>query len=355
MTSELKNLIKERATVKAQLSRLNNYIRQLETVDIPALERRKQKLEEYYVSFSNVQSRIEAIDDNPQQDQNREDFEILYYECGDFIDRELHKLNRIPPHSNTAIHLEVVSDLTTEAFLASLKRFFARRGYSQIIYSDNGTNFVGAKNKLSELFALLRTEKHNDKISRYLVDRNIQWKFSPPRSPHFGGLWESAVKSFKGHLVRTIGDTMFTYEELSTIVTEIEAVLNSRPLTPLSPDPNDFCALTPAHFLIVWQHTQRIKQHFWSRWYKEYLNELNIRTKWRQNSAGRLKVRTLVLIKEENLPPCQWRLGRIWEIHPGEDNIVRVVTIRTNHGIYKRSVKNICPLPIREEIPDLAV
>ncbi|XP_017797012.1 PREDICTED: uncharacterized protein LOC108578234 [Habropoda laboriosa] len=103
MTSELRNLIKERATVKAQLSRLNNYLRQLETVDIPALERRKQKLEEYYVSFSNVQSRIEAIDDNPQQDQNREDFEILYYECGDFIDRELDKLNRIPPHSNTVV------------------------------------------------------------------------------------------------------------------------------------------------------------------------------------------------------------------------------------------------------------
>ncbi|XP_076686036.1 uncharacterized protein LOC143378082 [Andrena cerasifolii] len=266
-----------------------------------------------------------------------------------------------------AIHLEIVSDLSTEAFLASLKRFFARRGYAHTIYSDNATNFVGAKNVLEELQSLVSSTRHNELVTGELSAKGISWHFSPPRSPHFGGLWEAAVKSFKHHLNRTVGDTLFTYEELNTYVIEIEAILNSRPLTPLSTDPNDLTALTPAHYLIgetftslpesdltsvavnrlsVWQHIQRVKQHFWSRWCKEYLNELNLRSKWRNNPKAYLKVGTLVLLKEENLPPMRWCLGRILEVYPGNDNIIRVVTVKTIHGTYKRSVKNICPLPI---------
>ncbi|XP_076623177.1 uncharacterized protein LOC143342807 [Colletes latitarsis] len=257
-----------------------------------------------------------------------------------------------------AMHLEVVSDLSADAFIASLRRFFSRRGYAHTIYSDNGTNFVGARNKLTEMEELLRSGEHRHVTIKYLTDKGITWHFSPPRSPHFGGLWEAAVKAFKHHLLRTIGDNLFTYEELSTYVVEIEAILNSRPITQISSDPNDYIALTPAHFLIgesliglpeqdvsaiannrlsVWQHIQKVKQHFWTRWYKDYLNELNIRTKWRNNPSGNLKVGTLVLLKEENLPPMRWNLGRISELHPGDDKIVRVVTVKTADGIYKRT------------------
>ncbi|XP_078051845.1 uncharacterized protein LOC144477992, partial [Augochlora pura] len=197
-----------------------------------------------------------------------------------------------------AVHLELVSDLTSESCLGAIKRCFARRGKAQNIFSDNGTNFVGVKNELIKIRAFLNSDDYKDKMNQFLTENNTNWHFSPPRSPHFGGLWEAAVKSFKRHLFKTVGDAVFTYEQFYTLITEIEAILNSRPIIPISSDPNDFTALTPGHFLIgeslttlpehdfselpnnrlsLWQHIQKIKQHFWSRWTKDYLNELHTR------------------------------------------------------------------------------
>ncbi|XP_036145632.1 uncharacterized protein LOC118646569 [Monomorium pharaonis] len=266
-----------------------------------------------------------------------------------------------------AVHLEVVFDLTTEAFIASLRRFFARRGKAGIIYSDNATNFTGANNELKDLHKLYNSKEHIDNLQRFCVDRGVKWNFIPPRSPHFGGLWEAAVKGFKHHMRRTLGETLFTFEEFNTFVIEIEGVLNSRPLTALSSDPNDCLALTPAHFLIetslsdipevdltdvptnrlsIWKHIQKIKQNFWRRWSKEYLNELQQRTKWLNSHASCIKPGILVLIKDDNTAPLQWSMGRIVAVHPGDDNIVRVVTVKTQNGTYKRNVRALAPLPI---------
>ncbi|XP_063994268.1 uncharacterized protein LOC135171569 [Diachasmimorpha longicaudata] len=263
-----------------------------------------------------------------------------------------------------AVHLEIVSDLTTEAFLAAFRRFIARRGLCDNIYSDNGTCFVGANNELQEIYTFLQNADHQEKIQTFATTKSIQWHFIPPQSPHFGGLWEAAVKSFKIHLKRIVTNELLTLEQLNTLVIEIEAVLNSRPLTPLSPDPNDLQALTPGHFLIgealttlrgpdfretpsnrlsTWQHLQKLKQDFWTRWHREYISELNLRNKW-AHGQHHITVGTIVLVKEDNLPPQQWAMGRVVQIHPGADGVIRTVTLQTPKGLLNRNVRKLAAL-----------
>lgn len=265
-----------------------------------------------------------------------------------------------------AVHLELVSDLTSNAFIAALRRFIGRRGKCLNLYSDNATNFVGANRELQELRDLFISQQFQSDVTNSLSSQNISWHFIPPRSPHFGGLWESGVKAAKHHLKRIMGSTTLTFEELNTVLVQIEAVLNSRPLTSLSNDPNDLRVLTPGHFIIGdsmmstpepdlssiqlnklsrWQTIQRLYQDFWVRWSKEYLPELQERTKWKVNQSN-IKVGTLVLIKEDNLPPLKWSVGRVSEVHTGADNVVRVVTLKTSSGTFKRAVQKVCPFPV---------
>ncbi|XP_070515381.1 uncharacterized protein [Cardiocondyla obscurior] len=284
-----------------------------------------------------------------------------------------------------AIHLEVVNDLSSDGFLTALRRFVARRGVPEKIYSDNGTNFVGANNELKDLYALLNSEQHKKLVLQYASDTKISWHFIPPAAPHFGGLWESTVKIFKHYFKRVVGDTLFTFKKLNTFVIEIEGVLNSRPtyfsvltplptyisaylhlgvLTSLSSDSNDLNALSPAYCLIgrpittlpeidlvsvpnnklsIWQHIIKVCQDFWSRWNLEYLNELQQRTKWNKDGI-KIEVGTMVLIKDKNLPCIKWLLGRIATLHPGEDGTIRAATVKTVHGELKRTTKCLCPL-----------
>ncbi|XP_022837004.1 uncharacterized protein LOC111364391, partial [Spodoptera litura] len=147
-----------------------------------------------------------------------------------------------------AVHIEVVSDLTTEGFLAAFKRFVSRRGHCRHIWSDNGTNFVGAAKELQMLFNQ-QSSMYKD-IAAALANSQTEWHFIPPHAPNFGGLWEAGVKSVKHHLKRVIGDSTLTFEELSTVLSQIEACLNSRPLSQGSSDPEDPVPLTPGHFLV---------------------------------------------------------------------------------------------------------
>lgn len=265
-----------------------------------------------------------------------------------------------------AIHLELVTELTKDAFILALKRFVSRRGKPTKIYSDNGTNFVAAASELKNLGNFL---KHNEReLTDNILEQNINWKFIPPHSPHFGGLWEAGVKSSKHHLKRVLGNAHLTFEEFYTLLVQVEAVLNSRPLFPLSSDPNDLNPLTPAHFLIGrplttipeadlrelnvgrlsrFQLICKLQQDFWTRWHKEYVSELQQRVCWKKNS-GHLQLGSMVVIKDNNLPPHKWKLGRVVQLHPGPDNISRVATIRTANGIIKRSFAKICPLPDSE-------
>ncbi|XP_027839404.2 uncharacterized protein LOC114121329 [Aphis gossypii] len=262
--------------------------------------------------------------------------------------------------STRAVHIEVVENLTSKAFIAALRRFVARRGKPSELWSDNGTNFVGANKELTN---------YTQHLDKQLANEGITWRFNPPSSPHFGGLWEAAVKSAKHHLTRTTGETKLTLSELSTLLCQIEACLNSRPLTPMSSDPNDFMPLTPAHFLLGapvtsvpepnlngeephimrrWKFVQHLLQTFWKRWQMEYLPQLQIRGKWTSGCA-QIAIDDLVIVKEDNLPPLKWHLARVIELHPGRDGNVRVVSIRNSSGkIMRRPVAKLCRLPVHE-------
>ncbi|XP_076382765.1 uncharacterized protein LOC143260625 [Megalopta genalis] len=265
-----------------------------------------------------------------------------------------------------AVHHELVSDLTSEAFIAALRRFIARRGFCTNLYSDNGTNFKGAEGEFRELRELLRVDDHREKVTTFLAERAINWHFIPPQTPHFGDLWEAAVKSFKHHFKRVVGVELLTFESLNTLIIDIEAILNSRPLTPISSDPTDLLALTPGHFLIgeaitslrerdlkdtpsnrlsQWQRIQQLRQHFWKRWHREYLNELTTRNKWTRGHHP-ITEGTIVLLREDNVPSMQWPLGRVIKTYPGSDGIVRTVTVKTATSVFDRNVKKLVPLPI---------
>ena len=147
-----------------------------------------------------------------------------------------------------AVHLEAVSGYSTEDFLLAFRRFIARRGRCALLTSDCGTNFVGADKELRNLFQ--QASSQGSEIAKQLAEDGTEWRFNPPAAPRFGGIWEAAVKGVKFHLKRVIGETLLTFEEMSTLLVQIEACLNSRPLTPLTDDASDLTALTPGHFLI---------------------------------------------------------------------------------------------------------
>ena len=126
-----------------------------------------------------------------------------------------------------AVHLQLASDMTTKCFLAAFRRFVSRRGLPQKMYSDNGKKFTGAAKELSNLVQQLSRDPD---LLDFSSQRGIAWHFNPPSAPHFGGLWEAGVKSIKSHLKRTIGLSVLTFEELTTVLTQVEACLNSRPL-----------------------------------------------------------------------------------------------------------------------------
>ncbi|XP_066582521.1 uncharacterized protein [Prorops nasuta] len=203
------------------------------------------------------------------------------------------------------------------------------------MFSDNGTTFQGAARELKEM--LSRSSTFYKEVAELLANDHTEWLFIPPHAPHCGGIWEAGIKSVKYHLHRVVGEHKLTYEELSTVLIDIEACLNTRPLCALTHSIDDLEVLTPAHFLIGgslgnvpesslsnipenrlsrFQLLQRMKEQFWTRWSTE----------------------------DDRYPLSKWPLARVIELHPGYDNFVRVVTVKTATSQFRRHVNNLCPL-----------
>lgn len=261
------------------------------------------------------------------------------------------------------VHLELVSSLSTPAFLAALDRFVGRRGLPEKIMSDNGTNFKGASSHLQCVQQFLR--KNNEEIENHLKKQEIKWCFIPPSAPNFGGLWEAGVKSTKNHLKHVLNGQLFNFEELATLLIRIEAILNSRPLCALNTDPNDGVdCLTPGHFLTGaplvarpeydvseenishitrWKRIAHASQCFWKRWATDYLNTLMQRTKG-LNTTENIQCGDIVLVANELLSSQKWPLARVIETFPGKDGIIRVVKVKTASGEMIRPVTKLLVL-----------
>lgn len=264
-----------------------------------------------------------------------------------------------------AMHLEVVSSLTTDAFLMAFKRFVARKLVPKHMYSDRGTNFIGAKNELPRLFQNARSEQMKE-VRDVLLKYEIEWHLIPAHAPHFGGIWEAGVKSTKYHLKRVLGNARLNFEEFTTIIAQIEACLNSRPLYPQTEDPQDDLILTPNHLVFAYESSalpepcssniptqtinryqllQRLHADFWRKWSQEYLTRLMHRSKWTKQEEN-MRPNQIVLIKEDNLPPTKWLYGRIIKVHPGKDGLVRVADVKCKNSILSRPIHKLCLLPI---------
>lgn len=266
-----------------------------------------------------------------------------------------------------AIHIEVIEEMSSASFINALRRFIAIRGPVSLIRSDRGSNFIGAVNELG----LNSHFDENGPVDRYLVQNKCMWLFNPPHASHMGGSWERMIG-----VARRILDSMLlnhppgrlTHEVLTTLMAEVCAIINARPMVPVSTDPENPRILSPSMLLTQksvnvdnafpdldikdayksgWKCAQVLAEQFWKRWRKEYVQSLQYRRKWNQDLPN-IEVGEVVLLKEKEVPRNNWPLALIIRTFPGDDGKVRKVEIRVIRDgvptLYTRPVTQIVPL-----------
>lgn len=232
--------------------------------------------------------------------------------------------------------------------------------------SDNGTNLVGANRELKEALAAL---KHSQ-IQRALIPAGVDWKFNPPGASHFGGVWERMIRSVRRVLKSVLLQQQLDDDSLHTILCEVEAILNDRPITQLSEDPNDLEPLTPNHILLLkgkpalppglfvkqdlyakrrWRQVQFIADLFWKRWVQEYLALLQKRQKWNRKKRN-LVPGDIVIVMDSTAPRGSWLLGRVIETFPDKHGVVRSVHLKTKVNVLERPVTKLCLLNAAENV-----
>ncbi|KAL7840982.1 hypothetical protein SRHO_G00246730 [Serrasalmus rhombeus] len=242
--------------------------------------------------------------------------------------------------ASRAIHLEVAYSLDTDACINAIRRFICRRGQVSHLRSDNGTNFTGAERELKEALAAL----NHDKIQKVFLQEGIKWSFNAPTASHHGGAWERIIRMVRKILISLLHQQTLDDEGLHTVLCEVEAIINDRPITKLSEDPNDLEPLTPNHLLTMkrkpvlppglfdrtdmygkrrWRQVQYISDLFWKRWITEYLPLLQERQKWTKKKRN-LVPGDIVLVADTTAPRNSWVLGRVLKTFPDKKGL-RVV------------------------------
>lgn len=259
-----------------------------------------------------------------------------------------------------AVHLELVTSMSTAAFLDALNNFIGRRGRPSVIYSDNGTNFIGANNMFEKLSW--------DIIAKSSSAKQINWIFNPPSAAWWGGWWERLVGMVKVILRKVLGKACLTYDQMYTVLVNCENTINSRPLTYVSDSPDDLKPLTPAMFLRdiresecpdidifrkidlnnAVRRKQEIIEHLRDRFRKEYLSQLVLKSDVKESRI--IRVGDVVMIGDDNRKRIDWPLARVEKLIEGRDGIARVAILKTKDGNLKRPLQRIYPLEIERDL-----
>ncbi|XP_062552113.1 uncharacterized protein LOC134217383 [Armigeres subalbatus] len=268
-----------------------------------------------------------------------------------------------------AVHLEVTHSLSTQSCVMAFRRFIARRGAPREVYSDNGTNFVGANRLLMEEQKMI--QQSNRECATTFTNAHTTWRFNVPAAPHMGGPWERMVRAVKSGMKVVSNSSIHpTDEVLETILLEVEGVINSRPLTYIPLDDADDEALTPNHFLLYgssgvtqperpiihdktnlrdsYKMTQQIVNKFWQRWVQEYLPMLTRRVKWFEKVKP-IEPGDLVIVIDDKTRNS-WTRGRVVETISGADNQVRRAKVLTVNGIISRPAVKLAVLDVRPRL-----
>jgi hypothetical protein len=267
--------------------------------------------------------------------------------------------------------------MSSEEFILAFRRFISQRGVPNAIISDNALQFKTASAAIDLLWnKVLKCED----VLNYMAEKRIRWHFIVERAPWYGGFYERLVGLVKRSLRKTLGRKLLTLIQLTTVLKEVEAIVNSRPLVYVGNDINSNITLTPNHFLTLnprlsvpdiddddkdksyvpcessatklltlWHKGNKLLNSFWKLWRDEYLLNLRERTQ-RQLKTGRIQsdispsVGDVILVKED-LPRSCWKIGIIQQLHTSADGYVRAASVQTSSGrLIKRPLLLLYPI-----------
>lgn len=265
-----------------------------------------------------------------------------------------------------AVHLDLVADLTATTFVRCLRKFVARRGVPSLIISDNAKTFKASAKVIKRLY-------DNEEVRAHLESNRIDWKFILERAPWWGGFYERMVGTAKRCLRKVLGNAKLNADELLTVLTEVEATLNSRPLT-YEYDEVGAEMLTPSHLIYGrrllslpeearndeeesetgilrrFRYLARLRIHFWNRWRKEYLTDLREHHRGKKEGRSDVSEGEVVLVHEDNVKRSNWKMGKVLELIAGKDGEVRgakLKLITKGKPIFvNRAVQKLYPLEV---------
>ena len=276
--------------------------------------------------------------------------------------------------STRAVHLELTRELSTSLFLQTFRRFVSRRGMPATLISDNAKTFQAASKQI-------RTIVRSEEVQSYITNNRIEWKFIIEKAPWWGGFWERLIQSVKKILRKIVGRSSLNYDELTTILTEIECIINSRPITYVYDDQESISyPLTPSHlingrritnmpnnqfFEVVSTYdslTRRLRHHrnllrqFANQWKTEYL--INLRETSRNNGKGDnsmdISIGDVVFVKNDKTKRSFWKIGIIQELITGQDGYTRAAVVKVPSGgrnpkLLRRTLQHLVPIEVKVE------